>query len=185
MDEDKKERETPHGVIYRPQKWPMLAISFIVAFVSGPSFGYLLSLLFGMNSDFGIIVCSGGFVLVFIFGYGLWASRLKALAFEGIGKGLMKFFWNLIIRRKIPKDLSDVLPDEDQLTRMAVRAQKAASSFAVVAIPVAIISSLLAAIVTADLNPFIRMAVLFCACLTYGVALSLLGRRGYLPFPEE
>ena len=80
-------------------------------------------------------------------GYSVWIARLNTLALELLGRGLFTVLVNLIIRRRKPYNIRKLLPDEAKFIEMAVRAQKAASSFLMAAYPVALGAGLLAMLI--------------------------------------
>jgi hypothetical protein len=123
-------------------------------------------------------------VAILFLGYALWTARLQAIAFETLGRGLLRALFLLIVRRKKPESLDDVLPTREKLERMAVRGQKAASSFCLVAFPVAIVSGAITALLDSDTGVAPRVAVVVAASLLWGALLSFLARRGWLPILE-
>jgi len=178
-------RATPHGLIYPPRSTARTLAAFFASGIGGVLLGYLLSELIGATTNAGRIVCLAPFPLVFGFGYALWTARLQALFMEGLGRSLMRATWRLVRSRKLPEDMNEVLPSEEQLTRLAARAQKAASSFLVVAVPIGALFGVLVSLVTAGLARLGSPPLLAGACLAYGALLYRLGRRGYLPLGES
>ena len=178
-------RATPHGLIFPPRSAARTLAAFFASGIGGVLLGYLLSELIGATTNAGRIVCLAPFPLVFGFGYALWTARLQALFMEGLGRSLVRATWRLVLSRKLPEHMSEVLPNEEQLTRLAVRAQKAASSFLVVAVPIGALFGVLVSLVTAGLARLGSPPLLAGACLAYGALLCRLGRRGYLPMGES
>ena len=178
-------RATPYGLIYPPRSIARTLAAFFGSGIGGALFGFLLSELVGATTDAGRIVCLAPFPLVLGLGYSLWVARLQALFMEGLGRSLMRATWRLVRFRQLPEDMNEVLPNEEQLTKLAVRAQKAASSFVVVAVPIGALFGLLAAFVTSGLARLGSPPLLAGACLAYGALLYRLGRRGYLPMGES
>jgi hypothetical protein len=124
------------------------------------------------------------FPLVFALGYAAWAARLHALGMEFLGRSLFKALVQLILFRRKPRSLADVLPNADKLTQMAVAGQKAASGFLIVSIPVALLAALATFVVEAEIGWLLRPMVVSVPVVLWGWWLSFLGRRGHLPFPE-
>lgn len=176
--------ETSHGVLYRPAKGWIQILVFLVTFVGSLVAGALLSLALGARSGFAEAVLYVPCVLIFGFGYAGWATRLGALGFELIGLGLLKALYQLIVHRRKPASLAEVLPDADRMTRAAVQAQKAASSFFFVSILIGMIAAMLSLSCDMGAGVFVRAPAIAAACFAWGRFLAVLGRRGYLPFPE-
>ena len=109
----------------------------------------------------------------FFLGYGMWMARLQALAFDAVGRGLLKALFMLLIRRKKPESLEDVMPSKEKMLQMAVRAQKAAWGFLHASFPVAGLSVLIGLFVDATASAAaVSVAigggvVLWGACLGY------------------
>lgn len=145
--------------------------------------GWVPSLCFGEISQKAGLFLLIPFPLVFMLGYGAWAARLQAIAFELLGRSLFKALFQLIVRRRKP-DWQQVLPDRDKVMQLAVRAQKAAWSFLFVAIAIAVFAGAAAVFISSQLNFFLRPLAVAVPVVLWGWLLALLGRRGYLPLPE-
>ena len=171
--------ETPHGTLYQPKPYGLQILLLIVAFLGGPGIGWTVSQLFGISPHSAWLLYVP-LTLVFFLGYALWAARLAAIAFDTIGRGLLWALFKLIVQRKKPEKLEDVLPSRDKLERMAVRAQRAGWSFFVVAIPLGMAGALLSVLIGAD-----SAALVPTVCFLWGYTLGFLARRGYLPLPES
>jgi hypothetical protein len=177
--------ETPAGTIYRPQSaWVQIPL-FIGAFFGGPGVGWLIGRAMGGVSERAQIFLYVVYVLVFFMGYSMWLGRLNALAFEMIGKGLLKAFFTIIILRKKPEKLEDVLPSREKLERMMARAQRAANSFWIVSIPLAAVAAMGGMLMEARAGAAMRVVLAGGGCFAWGLLLARLARRGYLPLPEE
>jgi hypothetical protein len=124
-------------------------------------------------------------LLIFMLGYGLWLTRLQAIAFHFLGKVLIRAFFNLIVRKRKPENPDNLLPSAEKFEEMAVRAQQAASSFFAVSIPIAVAGGLAALLFESPAAAWLRLTVVAGMCLLWGYGLTWLGRRGYLPLPEE
>ena len=174
-------RETPHGTLYEPRPFGVQVVFLIGAFLGGPAVGWISSLPLEALSTGRELFLYVPPTLVFFFGYALWSARLAAIAFDMIGKSILKALFVLIFKRKKPEKLEDLLPDRDKLEQMAVRAQKAGWSFLTVAV--------FAGLVAGGLSVFVLgvsgAAVVSSGCLFWGYLLGALARRGYLPFPES
>jgi hypothetical protein len=176
--------ETPAGFLYRPPGWAVQVAVVAAAFFGGPALGWGIGGLMPGISDDATFLCVP-FVAVFFLGYGLWLARLNALAFNFIGKGLLRALFMLLVRRRKPERLEDVLPSKEKILEMLVRGQRAASSFLAVSMPVAIVAGVVTMFYETPTSPAMRWALAGGGCAGWGWALSFLGRRGFLPFPEE
>ncbi len=177
--------DTPYGRLYRPlaQGWQILVL--IAAFAGGPAVGWLVGQVPGDLSENARILLYIPYVVLFFMGYSLWIARLNAIAFEGIGRSLLKTLFLLIIRRRKPESIEEVFPSKEKLLEMAVKAQKAGASFGVVGWPVAAVSGLVALLFDTEMGLMARFTLVAGSCLAWGYALAFLGRRGWLPFMEE
>jgi hypothetical protein len=173
--------ETPHGALYEPKPLGIQVALLFLAFIGGPAIGWLTRFSMDDVSSAAQLFLYVPPTLVFFLGYALWAARLAAIAFDMIGKSILRALVYIIIRRKKPERMEELLPDRDQLERMAVRAQKAAWSFFAVSVFIGISAAGLSALFLFEMS---GAAVVLLACLGWGYVLGLLGRRGYLPLPE-
>jgi hypothetical protein len=78
-----------------------------------------------------------------------------------------------------------VLPSKEELAAMAIKAQKAASSFFWVSLPIALTAGAASILIDSSAELSHRLLVVSGSCVAYGWALAWLGRRGYLPIMEE
>lgn len=176
--------ETPHGRLYKPSGGLVQFVCFAAAFFGGPLLGVLIGMYMGDLSDTAQIALYLPFVAIFFLGYGLWTARLSALAFTGIGRGILKALFMLIVRRKKPDSVHDVLPSKEKLLEMAVKAQKSAWSFLLIAIPVALVSVFVALLFETSVSAWERVLLIGGGVLAWGWLLGTLGRRGLLPIME-
>jgi hypothetical protein len=177
--------ETGAGRLYRPRGWGVQIPVLIAAFFGGPALGWAIGALMpGLGEGARTFLCVP-FVAVFFLGYGLWMARLNALAFQFVGKGILRALFMLIVLRRKPERLEDVLPSREKLAEMAVRGQRASSSFLAAAVPVGIVAGLVVMFYETALSLVAREALAVGGCVAWGWALAGLGRRGFLPFPEE
>jgi len=180
-DEARNERDTPSGTLYKPKTLGVQILFLFAAFAGGPFAGWLMAESLGDLSHNAQGLLYGTPMAIFILGYALWSARLTVIALDVLGRGILRAFFELLVRRKRPKRLEEVLPTMEKLEEMAVRAQKAASSFLIVAIPVAAVSGFAITWVDSDRSALTRVAVVAAGCLVWGQVLSWLARRGYLP----
>jgi hypothetical protein len=177
--------ETAAGCLYKPQRWAVQIPVAAAAFFGGPALGWAIGgMMPGLGEGARTFLCVP-FVAVFFLGYGLWLARLNALAFRFIGKGVFKALFMLIVLRRKPQRLEDVLPSKEKILEMLVRGQRAASSFLAVAVPIAIVAGLVVMFYETPTPLPMREALVAGGCVAWGWALTFLGRRGFLPFPEE
>lgn len=176
--------ETPFGKLYTPQRTLVQFAVFCAAFFGGPLLGMLVGQVLGGLSETAQTALYVPFVAIFFLGYGLWVSRLNMLGFNLLGRGLLKTFFMLIVLRRKPASIEDILPSPEKFVEAAVKAQKAGWSFFVMSIPVACVSALLAMIVDAETGAVGRAAVVGGACLFWGYCLGWLARHGYMPFMD-
>jgi hypothetical protein len=172
--------ETPHGTLYQPRPLGLQILLLAIAFLGGPAVSWAMTQVFQLSTSASWLLYVP-LTLVFFLGYALWAARLAAIAFDTIGRGLLWALFKLIVQRKKPEKLEDVLPSRDKLERMVVRAQRAGWSFLVVAIPLGVAAALLSIIIGSD-NP---AALPVTVCILWGYILGFLARHGYLPLPES
>lgn len=185
MDVPAQGLETPHGYLYRPLSNGKQILVLIAAFLGGPAFGWGVAHIPGDLSQSAREGMCLPMVAIFFMGYSLWIARLNAIAFEGIGWGVLKALFNLLVFRRKPKSIHDVLPSQDKLLSMLVRAQKAGASFGPVGWLVGTITGLIAMLFDSEMNVW-GMFLLVCgACVIWGYALAWMGRRGWLPFIEN
>ncbi len=184
-DVSKGAMETGAGWLYRPQPLGVQIPVLVAAFFGGPAIGWAVgATMAGLGEGARAFLCVP-FVLVFFLGYGLWMARLQAIAFHRLGKGILKALFMLIVLRSKPARLEDVLPSREKLAEMAVKGQRAAASFLAVAVPVAIVAGVVVMFYETAMSVVAREALVVGGCVGWGWVLSFLGRRGYLPFPEE
>lgn len=174
-------RQTPYGTLYEPKSIAIQIALLIGGFVGGPAVGWILGLIVqGLSPTGKLLICIPP-TLVFFLGYGLWSARLAAIVFDMIGKSILRALFHIIVRRRKPVGVEDVLPDRAKLEQMAVKAQKAAWSFVIIAVLIGPISGLLLLLFSAGI---LASAAVGSSCLLWGYLLGVLGRRGFLPLPQ-
>ena len=178
-------KQTEFGVLYSPQPTRVQILILLGALLGG--FVIAKAATWGLGSlsetaEIGIYVA---FAAVLFLGYGLWSARLKTIAFQGIGKGILQALFIMIVRRKKPNSLEDILPTEEKLTAMAVAAQKASSSFWVAGVLITAIAVPVSLLFEAEASKPERLFIVGVGLLFWGMVLAFLGRRGYLPILEN
>jgi len=177
--------ETPYGYLYRPLTDGKQIIVAIAAFVSGPAFGWVMGQVPGDLTETARNLLFVPMVVIFFMGYSLWITRLNAIAFQGIGWGLLKTLFMLIVFRRKPKSIEDVMPSRDKLLEVMVRAQKAGASFAPVGWLVGLVSGLIAMLFDSAMGSGKLFLLVGGGCVIWGYLLAWLGRRSWLPFMES
>lgn len=177
--------ETPHGVLYKPQPmWIQIPMLF-AAFGGSIGLAWLVGVMIGGLSEGAQIFLYVVYLMVFMFGYSLWMARLQALGMELIGRGLLKALFVILILRRKPEGMEELMPTKEKLLKFAVRAQRAASAFWMVAIPLAAGAGAGSLLMQSEAGWMMRGLLTSSGCLAWGTALAMLARRGYLPLPEE
>jgi hypothetical protein len=177
--------DTPFGRLYRPlNQWAQIAVLF-AAFFGGPAMGWAVGWVAGDLSESARALVYVPFVLVFFAGYSLWIARLNAIAFNILGRSILKAFFLMLIRRRKPDSLQDIMPTREKLLEMVVRAQKAGASFAVVSWPIGLFAGLLATLFRSEFGAVALFFLLTLSVVGWGYLLGVLGRRGFLPFMEQ
>jgi hypothetical protein len=174
-------RSTPYGPLYAPKTFGIQVIVLVAAFFGGPAIGWVMSLPLDSITPGQQLFFYAPPTLVFFLGYALWAARLATIAFNVIGKTILVALFNILIRRKKPERIEDILPSRDKLEQMVVRAQKAGWSFFTVGAFIGVGAGILYALVFA-LSGSITLTL---STLLWGYVLGRLARRGYLPLPES
>jgi hypothetical protein len=177
--------DTPHGRLYRPLAIGWQVVVLFAAFVGGPAFAWLTGQIPGDLSTNAKNMLFVPMVAIFFFGYSLWVTRLNAIAFSGIGWGLLKALFNIIILKRKPDSVADLMPSREKLVEMVVKAQRAGASFAPVGWLVGLIAGLAAMLFDSSMSAPKLFVVVAGACISWGYLLAVLGRRGWLPFPED
>lgn len=177
--------DTPYGRLYRPlDQWQQI-LALLAAFFGGPGVGWITGSVIGDLSETASTLLYVPYVLVFFTGYALWVARLNAIAFEGIGRAVIRTLFNLIVFRRKPASVDEVLPTREKLLEMLVRAQKAGASFATVSWPIGLLAGFGAMLFDSAWSAGALFFVVGVTCVVWGYVLAYLGRRGWLPFMEE
>jgi len=177
--------ETPYGTLYRPLSDGKQLLVALAAFFGSLGMGHVVGLVPGDLSDAAKVVLHLPYILVFFVGYASWVARLSAIAFDGIGRSILKVLWNLIVHRRKPRNAEEVLPAKDKLLEMAVRAQRAGGGFWRVSWSVAVLFALLSLTFESRMPGTSLAFLVLVTVLGWGFLLGRLGGRGWLPFPEE
>ncbi len=177
--------ETPHGTLYPPLPAGRQLLVVLLAFLASLGSGGLIALIPGDLSSSARVVLHLPYVLVFVTGYALWVARLSAIAFDGIGRSVLRALWQYIVHRRAPRSMEEVLPSRERLVEMAVRAQLAGRSFFTASWPIAIVGALCVCAFETHMSSFALAAMVGVTTLAWGAVLARAARRGWLPLPEE
>ncbi len=177
--------DTPYGRLYRPRPQLQQAGVLVAAFAGGPMIGWIMGRLIGDLSESAASLLWLPCLLIFFLGYAVWIARLSAIVFDTIGRSVLRALFVMLVRKRRPDLDRDVLPSRDRLVGMLVRAQQAGASFAPVGWLIGLGAGLAAALFTSRLSPSGRFLLVAATCVAWGHLLAWLGRRGWLPFPEE
>jgi hypothetical protein len=176
---------TPYGRLYEPKRGFIQIAMLFLTFAGGPLVGVGVGKLLGNLSEPAEIAVCLPFVAIFFMGYAMWVGRLNMLAFDLIGRGILKTFFTLLILRRKPSSIEDVLPSQEKIVKAAVSAQKAGWSFFAASVPVAAVAAFCALIIDADTGAMGRVILVGGASLLWGFSLGWLARHGYMPIMEE
>ncbi|HEX5135574.1 MAG TPA: hypothetical protein VFY93_01250 [Planctomycetota bacterium] len=177
--------DTPHGRLHRPLGHGRQGLVLVAAFFGGPGLGWVVGSVPGDLSEAARTFLCVPFVAVFFLGYAAWIAHLKVIAFKGLGVPLLKALFQLIVRRRTPRSVGEVMPSRETLLAMAVEAQAAGAAFRRIGWLVGIGAGLVAALFESAMSGGARFALAATACVAWGYALALLARRGWLPIMEE
>jgi hypothetical protein len=177
--------ETPHGPLHAPLGTGYQVLVLVAAFFGGPALGWVVGQVPGDLSGTARTMICVPFVLVFFLGYAAWVAHLKVIAFRGLGASLLKTFFVLIVLRRKPASLADVLPSREKLLEMAVRAQRAGGAFRRVGWLVGLTAGVAAALLRSAMGALPLLLLVSVPCIAWGYILALLARRGCLPIMEE
>lgn len=177
--------DTPHGTLYRPLPTPGQIAVLFGAFAGNSTLAWAVGEIPGDLSENARIALHVPFFAVFFAGYALWVARLNAIAFNGIGRSLVKVLFDLIVRRRAPQSPEALIPPREKLLEMLVRAQKAGASFRLAALPIGLGSGMLAMLADTAWSAGAMFLLVCLACVGWGYALAWLGRHGWLPMMEE
>lgn len=176
--------DTPYGRLYRPQSQGRQIIVLIAAFLFSMALGNMAAAIPGDLSTAAQAAFHVPYALVFFFGYGLWVARVNAVVFDTIGRSLLKALWQMIVHRTRPDATQTILPTREKVIELLVRVQKGGASFRAVSWPVAALSLPIGFLSESSMRGMPLVALLAASILAWGYLLGLLGRRGWLPFPE-
>ncbi len=180
-----KSTKTPYGPLYQPVSRILQFSILFVAVVISLILGAILGASIERDSIGVYFYVVMPYFSVIVFGYVFWVARLKTLAFGVLGKSVLWAVIKVFILRRKPEKLEELMPSREKFEEMAVLAQAAAACFWRVAIIMAGIW-LVSVIFLSAFLPHTGFAIIvFASVILWGVILSYLGRRGYLPILEE
>jgi len=177
--------ETERGHLY-PLPGQGKQILFLVSgFFTAILLGFIVSSIPGDLSDFAKGVIYFVYILIFILGYGTWASWLGAIAFKSFKLPLIKILFRVFVRKEKPDSLEKLLPSRDQAIEIMVKAQKAAKIFFILSWPIGVLGGVASLFMNTSISKIYLSVIVIITAVMFGYAINYFGRRGYLPFPEE
>lgn len=177
--------ETPKGYLYYPPELSKQIISLVTFLFIAVFMGWVLSSLAGNISGFAAAVFYIPFILVFFFGYSAWLAWLNAIILDTFKWPMIKTLFAFFVNRKKPGSVRDILPSNEKMIEMMVRAQKATKTFFILSFPIGIAGGIAVTFLKTSASTLLLSLALAISTIFYGYVLSYFGRRGYLPFPEE
>lgn len=177
--------ETPHGRLYPPLAQGRQIAVVVVAFFGWIALGWLAGRVPGDLSETAMTVLYIPYALIFFLGYALWIARLRSIVFQGLGRAVLKAVFQVLVLRRKPPSMDEVIPSQEKLLEMMVRAQRAGTSFALVGWPVGLVAGPTALLFDTPMNSTALFLLVSATCIGWGHLLGRLGRRGWLPFAEE
>lgn len=177
--------ETPLGYLYNPPGLAKQIISLIVSFFASIFLGWAVSSIPGDLSDFTKAIFYIPYLLVFFFGYSAWIAWLNIIVFDTIKWSLIKTILGYFLHEKKPDSIQEILPTNEKMVELMVRAQKATKTFFILSLPIGIAGGIAAMFLKTTASTIFLSFTVVVSAMAYGYTLSYFGRRGYLPFPEE
>ena len=104
--------ETSRGHLYPLPGTGKQILFLISGFFTAILLGFIVSSIPGDLSDFAKGVIYFVYILIFILGYGAWASWLGAIAFKSFKLPLMKILFKVFVRKEKPDSLEKLLPTQ-------------------------------------------------------------------------
>jgi hypothetical protein len=177
--------ETERGHLYLLPGTGKQILFLVSSFCTAILLGFIVSSIPGDLSDFAKGVLYFVYILIFILGYGAWASWLGAIAFKSFKLPLMKILFGVFIRKEKPDSLEKLLPAREQAIEILVRSQKAAIMFFILSWPIGILGGIAALFMTTSISVLYFFIIIVITAVMFGYILFYFGRRGYLLFPED
>lgn len=177
--------DTPKGYLYYPPSQDKQVLFLAAAFFTAILSGFIIGSIPGDLSNFATGVICFAFLLVFFLGYGIWVSLVSALAFANIKWPLIKIIAKTFMRKEKPESVGGFLPEKEKVFEMMASIQKYTRSFFIISWLVGIMSGFTTLFMSTSFNSSLLFMLVFSFTVIYGYALFYLGRRGYLPLPEE
>ena len=98
---------------------------------------------------------------------------------------MIKTIFGFFVHRKKPDSIQEILPTNQKLVELMVRAQKATKTFFIISWPIGIAGGIAVIFLKTLTSKFLLSILVTAGVIFYGYTISHFGRRGYLPFPEE
>jgi hypothetical protein len=177
--------ETGRGHLYPLPKQGKQILFLVSGFFKAILLGFIVSSIPGDLSAFAKGVIYFVYILIFILGYGAWASWLGAIAFKSFKLPLMKILFRVFVRKEKPDSLEKLLPAREQAIEILVRAQKAAIIFFILSWPIGILGGVASLFMNTSISAIYFFIIIVISAVMFGYLIFYFGRRGYLFFPEE
>ena len=184
-DNNRSRREHSIKVVYQQKSAGVQIMVFIGVLMSIPVIGWFVSNLLGTLSTNAQTAIYISFFLILLFGYGLWFVRLGVRAISAIGKNVLFAIFRLGKQKKEQKGQEERLPIAEGHDQFDIALQQTASSFFIVSILMGVVSGLSAIFYESATEAWLRVCIVFGACLLWGLFLANLAKRGYLPIPSD
>ena len=177
--------ETPKGYLYNPPELSKQIISLITFVFIAVFLGWVISSIPGDISDFAKSIFYIPFILVFFFGYSAWIGWLNIIVFDTFKWSMIKTLFAFFVNKKKPESMQELLPTNEKLIELMVRAQKAAKTFFILSWPIGIAGGIAVTFLKTSSDTLLLSIAVAVSTIFYGYTISYFGRRGYLPFPED
>jgi len=177
--------ETPLGYLYNPPGLGKQIISLVVSFFTAIFLGWVAGSIPGDISDFTKAIFYIPYILVFFFGYSAWIGWLNIIVFDTIRWSLIKTIFGYFLHKKKPSLIQEILPADEKVVEIMVRAQKATKTFFILSWPIGITGGIAVMFLKTTTSTAFLSLIVSVSTIAYGYTLSYFGRRGYLPFPDD
>jgi MFS family permease len=177
--------ETPRGHLYALPGTGKQILFLVSSFFTAILLGFIVSSIPGDLSDFAKGVIYFVYILIFILGYGAWASWLGAIAFKSFKLPLMKILFKVFVQKEKPDSLEKLLPTREQTIEILVRSQKAAIIFFILSWPIGILGGVASLFMNTSISALYFFIIIVITAVMFGYIIFYFGRRGYLLFPED
>ncbi len=180
-----KNIETPYGRLYQPLGIGWQLAVMVGVFGSGILLSRAVGAIPGDLSEAARVFLYIPLLLIFFLGYSQWITKCNAITLNEKPQSLLSMLFQVITQSRKPKTVEDVLPPQEKFVELMVRAQQAGTSFRIVSLPIGMISGFIAMFFVSSMPSVHLFALITLSCILWGNGLAFLGRRCYLPMPEQ